>query len=419
MKVKNEKHTNEHEWRDFSPSGGGNMQAVILAAGKSTRTYPLTLTRSKCLVKIGNKPIIQHNLENMAGLVDEAIIIVGYMKEMIQEFLGKEFLGIKITYMEQKEQLGTAHALLAAEPAIKGRFLAMMGDDIYYRKSIQSLLSHENSLLVQKVKDPSRFGVWLTRNGFISGFAEKPAEFLSDLVNCGLYLLHPEIFQEIKGLKKSERGEYELNEAVNNYAKTHPVKCVDAEKGWLSVGYPWDILNANERLLDEMEPSIQGTVEKGAVLKGKVSVGKNTLIKSGAYMEGPVLIGENCTIGPNCFIRGRTSIGNNCKVGNAVEIKNCVIANNVNVCHLSYLGDSVLGSDINVGGGTIAANLRHDSENVRMLVKDSPVDTERKKMGVIMGDGVHTGINTSIYPGRKIWPGKHTLPGEVVSKDKM
>ncbi len=395
------------------------MQAVILAAGKSTRTYPLTLTRPKALVKIGNKPIIQYNLENMAGLVDEAIIIVGSMKEMVQKFLGKEFLGIKITYVEQKEQLGTAHALLAAESRIRGKFMVMMGDDIYYRKSMEALIPHKSALLVQKVKDPSRFGVWLTRNGFITGFAEKPAEFLSDLANCGLYLLQPEIFQEIKMLDKSVRGEYELNEAVNNYAKKHPVRCVDAEKGWLSVGYPWDILNANERLLDEMVASIKGTVEKGAILKGNVSAGKGTLVKSGAYIEGPVLIGENCTIGPNCFIRGRTSIGNSCKVGNAVEIKNSVIGDNVNICHLSYLGDSVLGCDINIGAGTISANLRHDSESIKMFVKDSPVDTQRKKMGVIIGDGVHTGINTCIYPGRKIWPGKHTLPAEVVLKDKM
>jgi UDP-N-acetylglucosamine diphosphorylase/glucosamine-1-phosphate N-acetyltransferase len=397
------------------------MQAIILAAGKSTRTYPITLTRPKCLVKIGNKPIIQHNLENLHGLADEAIIVVGYMKEMVKEFLGSEFRGIKITYAEQKDQLGTAHALLSAEKSIKGRFMVMMGDDIYYRKSMESLLPHKNSLLVQKVKDPSRFGVWTTNNeGFVSGFAEKPGERVSDLANCGLYVLEPGIFSEIKSLEKSERGEYELNEAVNAYAKKHPVKCMDADKGWLSVGYPWDILNANERLLEEMEhPGVEGTVESHSVIKGNVSIGKGTLVMSGSYIEGPVVIGENCRIGPNCYIRPRTSIGNGCKIGNAVEVKNCVIGDKVSVGHLSYFGDSVLGCDINIGAGTISANLRHDSENIRMLVKDTVINTERRKLGVVIGDGVHTGINTCIYPGRKIWPNKHTLPAEVVSKDKI
>jgi UDP-N-acetylglucosamine diphosphorylase/glucosamine-1-phosphate N-acetyltransferase len=397
------------------------MQAVILAAGKSTRTYPITLTRPKCLVKIGNKPIIQHNLEVMAGLADEAIVVVGYMKERVMDFLGKEFLGVKITYVEQEEQLGTGHALLAAEKSIKGRFMVMMGDDIYYRESMGNVLAHKNGLLVQKVKDPSRFGVWLTDSeGFVSGFAEKPKERISDLANCGLYVLEPGIFQEIAKLEKSERGEYELNEAVNNYAKKHPVKCVDAEKGWLSVGYPWDILNANERLLDEMGPGrMEGMVEPHAVVKGNVQVGKGTVIRSGSYIEGPVTIGEDCMIGPNCFIRGKTSIGNGCKVGNAVEIKNCVIGDRVSIGHLSYFGDSVLGCNINIGAGTVVANLRHDNQTIKMFVKDAKVDTERRKMGVVIGDGVHTGIKTCIYPGRKIWPNKHTLPAEVVAKDKI
>jgi bifunctional UDP-N-acetylglucosamine pyrophosphorylase/glucosamine-1-phosphate N-acetyltransferase len=396
------------------------MQAIILAAGKSTRTYPITLTRPKCLVKIANKAIIQHNLENLAGLADEAILVVGYMKEMIKKAFGNEFQGIKLTYVEQKEQLGTGHALLMAEKSIKERFMVIMGDDIYYRKSMESLLPHRNALLVQKVKDPSRFGVWLSKDGFVAGFAEKPTKLVSDLVNCGLYMLEPEIFQEIKKLEKSERGEYELNEAVNSYAKKHPVKCVDAEKGWLSVGYPWDILNANERLLDEIErPNVEGTIEPHAILKGNVSVGKGTVIMSGSYIEGPVMIGENCRIGPNCYVRPKTSIGNGCKVGNAVEVKNCVIGDNVSIGHLSYFGDSVLGCDINIGAGTISANLRHDNENVKMFIKDGMVDSQRRKLGVVIADGVHTGINTCIYPGRKIWPNKHTLPAEVISKDKI
>src|SRR3990172_5867805 len=106
----------------LSPS---KMQAIILAAGKSTRTYPLTLTRPKTLLKTANKTIIEHNLESMADFVDEAIIVVGYKKEMIKDFLGDKFRKIKIKYVVQKEQLGTSHALLMAEKLIKGRFLLM------------------------------------------------------------------------------------------------------------------------------------------------------------------------------------------------------------------------------------------------------------------------------------------------------
>ncbi len=116
------------------------MQAVILVAGKSTRTYPLTLTRPKPLLPIAGKPAIEHLLEHLEGLVDEVILIVGYRKEMIQQKLGNQWKNIKITYAEQKEQKGTGHAVLVAEPYIKDRFIAMNGDDNYDRIDIEQLI---------------------------------------------------------------------------------------------------------------------------------------------------------------------------------------------------------------------------------------------------------------------------------------
>ncbi len=395
------------------------MKAVIFAAGKSTRTYPLTVTRPKVLLKLANKPIIQYNLDNLRGLVDEVIMIVGYRKEMIREAFGDDYKGMKIKYVEQENQLGTAHALATAEPHLgKGRFLVVMGDDVYYRENMKRLLDYELSLLVQKVKVPQRFGVWVIEDGFVKGFAEKPERFVSDMANCGLYVLDERVFPYIKKLEKSVRGEYELNEAVNELAKKAGVKAVEANKGWLSVGYPWDIIDSNRRILEEItEPSIRGEVEEGATIKGNVIIGEGTLIRSGSYIDGPVVIGKNCDIGPNCFIRPFTTIGDNSRIGNAVEIKNSVLMGKVRIGHLSYFGDSVLGFDINIGAGTIIANLRHDNREIETYIKGEITPTYRRKFGTVMGDGVHTGINTSIYPGRKIWPHKTTLPGEVVERD--
>ncbi len=394
------------------------MQAVILAAGKSTRTNPLTLTRPKVLLPVANKTILQHNLENLKGFIDEAIIIVGYKKEMIEEYFGKKFQGIKMTYVEQKEQLGTGHAVLPAEDYVSGRFIVMNGDDIYHRDNIKDILDYDYSLLVEKVKDPSRFGIWIVEDNKIKDFAEKPKKFISDIANCGMYILDKRIFDEIRKLKKSEREEYELNEAVNSFAKKVEVKYVVSNGKWLPIGYSWNLLEVNEMLLKEMRSSqIEGEVEPNATIKGNVSVGKGSVIKNGAYIEGPVVIGENCSIGPNCYIRPFTSIGPNCRIGNAVEIKNCIIMDNTRIGHLSYFGDSIVGFDVNIGGGNMAANLRHDRENVKTHVKDELVDTEREKFGTVIGDGARTGINTSIYPGRKIWPGKNTMPGEIIKED--
>ncbi len=130
------------------------------------------------------------------------------------------------------------------------------------------------------------------------------------------------------------------------------------------------------------------------------------------------MVGENPTIGPKCHIRGSTTIGNNCKIG-GVDIKNSIFMDNVNMKNLSFAGDSVLGEGVNFGAGTITANWRHDNKSVLSMVKGSLVNTGRRKLGAIIGDNVHTGVHTSIYPGRKIWPNLSTRPGYIVQKDLM
>ncbi|MBI4020420.1 MAG: NTP transferase domain-containing protein [Candidatus Aenigmarchaeota archaeon] len=391
------------------------MQAVILAAGNSTRTYPLTVTRPKSLLKIANKTILEHNLSQLKGLADEVVIVVGYRKEMIMEKFGDNFEGIRISYVEQKEQLGTFHAPLQAKGLIKGRFILMMGDDIYDRADIESCLKHDLCVLAKKVPDPSRFGVCVLKGGNILEIVEKPEMFISDLANTGLYVFDKRIFDA--HVEKTKRGEYEINDAIRELARKAEIRCEVAKGRWLSICYPWDILSANEILLNNIANDIRGIVEPNATIKGNVVIGENTTVKNGSYIEGPVTIGSNCTIGPNCYIRPCTSIGDNCRIGNGVEIKNCVIMDNVHVGHLSYFGDSVIGNGVNIGAGSISANLRHDNQPIKVLVKGQKVETGRKKLGTIIGDNVHLGIKTAIYPGRKIWAHKSTVPAEVVKSD--
>ena len=393
------------------------MKAVLMAAGKSTRTYPFTLTKPKVLLNVVDKPILQHNLDALYGLVDEVILIVGYRKEMIQAAFGDTFKGMKLTYIEQKEQLGTGHATMQAKYLIKGRFIVMNGDDIFHRENIKELLKYRLSCLVKRVRDPSRFGVWIVDDeNRIKNFAEKPKDYVSSLVNCGLYVLDERVFRELELLKKSERGEYELNEAVNNLAKYEDVYCVDAPGHWLSIGYPWSILEANQILLSGMKQSIiMGQVEPGVTIKGNVYIGHGTIIKSGTYIEGPVHIGKNCVIGPNAYIRPDTVIEKECKI--RAEIIDSHIMRNTTAKHQSYIGHSIIGENVNIAAGTVTADHRHDGKDHITEVNGTCVETGRRKLGAFIGDSVKTGINTSIYPGRKIWPGKTTLPGQVVDKD--
>jgi bifunctional UDP-N-acetylglucosamine pyrophosphorylase/glucosamine-1-phosphate N-acetyltransferase len=185
-----------------------------------------------------------------------------------------------------------------------------------------------------------------------------------------------------------------------------------------AITYSWDLLRANVEAMTSRKSYVQ---ESGAhaslYVDGRLQVGKGTKILPGVVIEGDVIIGDNCKVGPNCYIRGSTSIGDKCHVGQAVEIKNSILLPGTNVGHLSYLGDSILGEKVNFGAGTITSNLRHDGGAHRSPIEGQMVDTGRRKLGAIIGDGVHTGIHTSIYPGRKLWPKTSTLPGAIVDKD--
>jgi UDP-N-acetylglucosamine diphosphorylase / glucose-1-phosphate thymidylyltransferase / UDP-N-acetylgalactosamine diphosphorylase / glucosamine-1-phosphate N-acetyltransferase / galactosamine-1-phosphate N-acetyltransferase len=395
------------------------MKAVILAAGKSTRTYPLTCTKPKALLKVANKAILTHQLDALSEVITEVIVVVNYKKEMIKKAFGKKHKGITITYVEQKTTNGTASALLAAEKHISERFLTLCGDDYYDKKDIQKLCKEDYALLGSEIENPSQYGILeKDSKNQLTKIVEKPKVPKSNLANVGCYIFDKDIFPILKKCKKSKRQEYELTDAVSEFAKTKKMKVVIA-KNWQPVAYPWHLLGINKKILKNLKFESKGKIEPRVTIHGAVQIGKGTIIKSGSYIEGPVSIGEDCKIGPNCYIRPYTTLGNKVKIGNAVEIKNCVVGDNTSIGHLSYVGDSVIGDNVNFGAGTIVANLRHDNGNVKSMGNKKLIDTGRRKLGTIIGDHVHTGIHTSIYPGRKLWPSTSTIPGEVVRKDKQ
>ncbi|MBU0757165.1 MAG: NTP transferase domain-containing protein [Nanoarchaeota archaeon] len=393
------------------------MQAVLLAAGISTRTYPLTITKPKPLLKIANKTIIEHNLDSLVGIAKEAIIVVNYMKEDIIDFIGEQYKNITIKYIDQEESKGTGHALMICEHLLKDRFMVLNSDDFFAHKDIKRCIRHKYAVLGKELDETESFGVFSVEENVLKDIEEKPKSEIGGLVNTGLYVLDKKIFDTV--LKKSKRGEYEITDYLKYLIRCkEDIFCEKVEHYWHPIVYPWSLLDANSFFVGSMKKSfIKGKIEKNVTIKGKIMLGVGSSILSGVCIEGNVIIGKGCKIGPNCYLRGDTTIGDNCHIGQAVEIKNSIIGDNSNIPHLSYVGDSVIGDNVNFGAGTSTANLRHDNSNIHCFVKGDKTDTNRRKLGAIVADDVHTGINTSIYPGRMIWPGKTTLPGETVSKD--
>jgi UDP-N-acetylglucosamine diphosphorylase/glucosamine-1-phosphate N-acetyltransferase len=391
-----------------------SMQAIILAAGEGSRMRPLTAKMPKVMLPIAGKPLLEHIiLRARAAGADRFVLVVGYGGESVRSYFGcGSRLGVKIEYAEQAEQLGTGHALMTAESRAEDRFLVINGDVLPDEASLREMALGGAAVSAIKVDDPSRYGVFLVEGESFKSVVEKSANPPSNLANAGIYLLERSIFEAMRSAPLSERGEYELTDGLNRLATQEKIRIVTL-MSWLEVGRPWDILTVNEILLKDLQPQMLGEVEPGANLLGNVAVGRGSTVRSGAYIVGPVLIGENCDIGPNCYIRPTTCIGDRVRIGNAVEVKNSAIMSGSKIGHLSYVGDSVIGENCNFGAGTVCSNLRHDKGNIKSFIKSERVDSGRRKLGVIMGDNVMTGINTSIYPGTVIESGFRGLPAAI------
>src|SRR5207237_1801652 len=161
----------------------------------------------------------------------------------------------------------------------------------------------------------------------------------------------------------------------------------------------------------------KGTVERGVHIRGLAVLEEGSVVKSGSYLEGPVHVGKRCQIGPNSYLRPCSSLGDDVKVGAGCEIKNSIVMMNTKIPHLSYVGDSILGEGCSLGAGTITANLRFDEAEIKSKLRGSWVNSERKKLGAVLGDGAKTGINVSILPGVTVGRRACVVPGAVVDRD--
>ena len=222
--------------------------------------------------------------------------------------------------------MGTADALRNIEGLIEGKFLVMNGDIIVGREEIKRLAGKDNTTIsIVEVKNTRDMGAVEICEGRVVNIYEKMENPPSRMANAGLYLFPPEIFTNIAETPKSPRGEYEITDSLLLMMDRGQDVYYEEIKSWLDLSYPWDLLKANESLLDAVEPQVLGEVEENVVLKGNVHIGKNTLVRSGSYIEGPVIIGEGCDIGPGCHIRPGTSIADGCHIGHAVGVKNSIV----------------------------------------------------------------------------------------------
>jgi|TARA_B110000263_G_scaffold224961_1_gene215689 UDP-N-acetylglucosamine diphosphorylase/glucosamine-1-phosphate N-acetyltransferase len=374
--------------------------ALILAAGKGTRMWPLTENNPKPLLPIGGLPIIERQIYELKKIgVENIHILIGYQMKDISDKLknGKEY-GVHINYITQEEQKGTGHAVVQAKGIIEDRFYCINGDMIINAENLRNLNQDNDHLamMVTEVEDCSNFGVVESQNNYLVSIIEKGVKG-KGTVNAGSYIFDKRIFKAIDGIGKSIRGEYELTDALQSIAEE--IRIVNHIGFWKDIGSPWDLITANEIYMENIIELNQGTIENNVTIKGDLYLGENSIIKAGTYIEGPVWIGKNCIIGPNAYLRKGTVLCGSNKVGASSEVKNSILMEGAKAPHHNYVGDSIIGKNSNLGSGTKIANLRLDKKTINIIHKGKKIDSGRRKLGAIIGDNVNTGINTSINAG--------------------
>lgn len=363
-------------------------KAVVLAAGEGQRLRPFTVTKPKAMLDIAGRPILQYVVEALEhNGIREIIIVVGYHREQVFDYFGTgERFGVDISYVFQERQLGTAHALAQARNVIKGDFMLLPGDNLIDGETIAKFaVTQPDAVLVKAVDNPMRYGIVVVDGGLAKCIIEKPLEAESNIINTGIYLFSRRIFDYME-------GKLDIPDVLNAMLSDRfPLHVHETKGTWLDVVYPWDIVRLNDAVLHRISARLGGTIEAGATIKGQVSIGKDTIIRSNSYILGPAIIGENCEIGPNVCIMPSTSIGNNVVIAPFAALENSVIGSDVNIGPASVIQDSVIDH-----GCVIKGHFNAGSGDAEVKIGD---EWHTVNAGAMIGTNCRIGNSVAAKPG--------------------
>jgi len=329
------------------------MRGVILAGGTGSRLRPITHTGPKQLIPIANKPVLEYALDDLkaAGVDDVGIVLGNVGRDEIQQYFGDgSAWGVDITYIVQGEPLGLAHAVGCAKEFVGSEpFIVYLGDDLM-REGITELVEdfdpeeYAAGIGLQEVDEPSRYGIVdIDDEGDVTQLVEKPDDPPNNLALIGVYVFTPAIFDQIEGLRKSWRGEYEITEAIQGLLNDgQRIQSHVVHGWWKDTGKPEDILHANRLVLDDIESRTAGTIEEGASVTGRVELGEGSVVESGAVVRGPVSIGEGTRISSDTYVGPYTSIGDDCVI-DGVQIESSVVVGESRIDAGRSIVDSLIG----------------------------------------------------------------------------
>ncbi|HEX2914667.1 MAG TPA: glucose-1-phosphate thymidylyltransferase [Chloroflexia bacterium] len=357
------------------------MKGLILSGGKGTRLRPLTYTSAKQLVPVANKPVLFYAIETLveAGIRDIGII-VGDTRDEIKAAVGNgDRWEVKITYIPQEAPLGLAHAVKIAEDFLgDSRFVMYLGDNMIeesIRPLVEEFKRDDNcnaQILLKQVPDPSSYGVAQLAEDNpdrVVKLVEKPRVPVSDLALVGIYMFDKNVFKAVNAIKPSWRNELEITDAIQFLVDDgYHVKPRIVRGWWVDTGKQADMLEVNRLILDRLERSVEGVVDRDSAVTGKVVVSKTAEIIN-SVVRGPAIIGDNCRI-VNSYIGPFTSINHHCTISDS-EIEHSIVLENSQILEIGgRIEDSLIGRNV--------------------VVEKSPIKPKAFKL--LLGDNSRVGI---------------------------
>ncbi len=400
-----------------------SINSIILAAGKGTR---MKSEKSKVLHEIFGKTLLGYVLDavNKTGKVDKSYVIVGHQAESVTEFVEKNYENAKTVL--QSPQLGTGHAVSMVCPELenfKGEVIILCGDTplisaetinkfIDFHKEKKSDLTVMSAIF----DNPTNYGRIIRKGENLSAIVEEkdatPEQKSIKEVNAGIYCLDWEkikpAFSQLKS--NNAQGEYYLTDiiswAVQEGLNTNAYILEDNEEIF-GINSKTHLAQATKMM---NRKTIQKHLDNGVQIvdidttwiSQDTEIGADTMIFPNVYITGKNKIGKNCKIGPFAHLRGDVVLEDGVKIGNFVEVKKSTIKSNTNACHLTYIGDSEIGSGVNIGAGTITANYNHFT---------------KQKKNTIIEDGASIGSNSVLVAPVKVGKSASIGAGTIVTKD--
>jgi glucose-1-phosphate thymidylyltransferase len=352
------------------------------------------------MLPAADRPILEHVLDVLVECgIERLCLVVGYRRERVQEYFGHSYRGVPITYVHQRKQLGSAHALGTAADAVEGPVLVLNGDRVIEERIVEDVLSGfdgDPTLAVLEHSTPSEYGAVRIEGDRLTEFVEKPDSDGFRLINAGVYAFDSSVFEAIDRTPRRD-GELKLPDVIEVLMNDGVVNAITTDGLWVDATYPWDLLYLMRELLS------RGLISQPKT-DARVWVAESARIHPDATLQGPVVVGPDSEIGAGAVLGPNVAVGRNATIGANATLRDVLLDGDCRIEAGATLLDCVAGETASVGAGTVVPGGPGD-----VRVGDTVFEDQR--LGAVLADRVSVGGGVTFSPGTLVGAAVDIAPG--------